>query len=64
MLVYINIIRVFIRVKKLLEMKNKKLFVFSFYINIANFEAFRQHKKLSSNLFFLKSEVVSFVLLL
>ena len=34
MLVYINIIRVFIRVKKLLEMKNKKLFVFSFNINL------------------------------
>ena len=39
MLVYnINMIRVFIRLKKMLEMKNKKMFVFSFNINVANFE--------------------------
>ena len=38
--------------------KRKKLHGFSFSINIANFEAFCQTKKLISNLFFLKSEVV------
>ena len=36
--------------------KQKKLPGFSFSINIANFEAFLQTKKLISNLFFLKSE--------
>ena len=39
--------------------KRKKLHGFSFSINIANFEAFRWTKKLISNLFFLKSVVVS-----
>ena len=38
--------------------KRKKLSGFSFSINIANFEAFCQTKKLISNLFFLKSVVV------
>ena len=36
--------------------KRKKLRGFSFSINIENFEAFRQTKKLISNLFFLKSD--------
>ena len=35
--------------------KRKKLFGFSFSINIANFEAFFLVKKLSANLFFQKS---------
>ena len=38
--------------------KRKKLHGFSFSINIANFEAFRRSKKLISNLFFLKSDIV------
>ena len=39
------------------EMKNKKkLCGFSFSINMANFEVFCWNKKLSSNLFFLKSD--------
>ena len=38
--------------------KRKKLRGFSFSINIANFEAFRRTKKLISNLFFLKSDIV------
>ena len=38
--------------------KRKKLSGFSFSINIANFEAFCRTKKLISNLFFLKSDVV------
>ena len=38
--------------------KRKKLHGFSFYINIANFEAFLQVKKLSANLFFLKSALL------
>ena len=37
--------------------KMQKILGFSFYINIANFEAFPKGKKLSSNLFFLKSEM-------
>ena len=45
---------------KMLEMKNKKkLRGFSFSINMANFEAFHRTKKLISNLFFLKSGLVS-----
>ena len=42
-------------------MKNGKNYIlgFSFYINIANFEAFPKVKKLSANLFFLKSDVVN-----
>ena len=39
--------------------KQKKLPGFSFSINIANFEAFLQTKKLISKFFFLKSEVVT-----
>ena len=39
--------------------KRKKLLWFSFYINIANFEAFPKVKKLSTNLFFMKSDVVN-----
>ena len=43
----------------MLEMKNeKKLQWFSFSINMENFEAFHQNKKLSSNLFFLKSALL------
>ena len=45
---------------------NKKLvhgFSFSFSINMANFEGFRQNIKLSSNLFFLKSEQVTFLII-
>ena len=38
--------------------KRKKLSGFSFSINMANFEAFCQTKKLISNLFFLKSELL------
>ena len=37
--------------------KRKILLGFSFYINIANFEPFLQGKKLSKNLFFLKSDL-------
>ena len=46
--------------------KTKKLvhgFSFSFSINMANFEGFRQNIKLSSNLFFLKSEQVTFLII-
>ena len=47
------------KTQKLLKMKNEKnknYVGFLFFINMANFEAFRQIKKLSSNLFFLKSD--------
>ena len=49
--------RAFIRVKLKVATneKRKKLLGFSFSINIANFEVFLQVKKLSANLFFLKS---------
>ena len=43
------------KLKNALNEKRKKLFGFSFSINIANFEAFLWTKKLISNLFFLKS---------
>ena len=43
------------KLKSALNEKLKKLYVFSFTINMANFEAFRWTKKLTSNLFFLKS---------
>ena len=43
------------KMKVALNEKQKKLRGFSFSINIANFEAFLQTKKLISNLFFLKS---------
>ena len=39
--------------------KKKKLLEFSFYINIANFKAFLQGKRLSTNLLFLKSDTVN-----
>ena len=39
--------------------KRKKLHGFSFSINMANFEAFCRTKKLISNLFFLKSDLLS-----
>ena len=38
--------------------KGKKLLMFSFSINVANFEAFCRTKKLISNLFFLKSAML------
>ena len=38
--------------------KRKKLYGFSFSINMTNFEANHQTKKLSSNLFFLKSVIL------
>ena len=41
-----------VKLKAALNEKGKKLRGFSFFINMANFEAFRQIKKLSSNLFF------------
>ena len=44
------------KLKNALNEKRKKLFGFSFSINIANFEAFLWTKKLISNLCFLKSE--------
>ena len=43
------------KMKVALNEKRKKLLGFSFSINIANFEAFHSVKKLSANLFFLKS---------
>ena len=46
------------KLKNALNEKRKKLRGFSFSINIANFEAFRWTKKLISNLFFLKSDIV------
>ena len=54
--------RAFIRVKLkvALNEKRKKLLGFSFCINIANFEAFLQVKKLSENLLFLKSDLFKF----
>ena len=57
-LVYVNIDQGIHKVKtqKCSKWKTKKLCGFSFSINMANCEAFRRNKKLSSNLFFLKSE--------
>ena len=52
------------KLKNALNEKQKKLRGFSFSINMANFEAFRRTKKLISNLFFLKSEVVCIYLLI
>ena len=46
------------KLKNALNEKRKKLHGFSFPINMANFEAFCQTKKLISNLFFLKSATV------
>ena len=46
------------KMKVALNEKQKKLHGFSFSIIIANFEAFRWTKKLTSNLFFLKSGIV------
>ena len=46
------------KLKNALNEKRKKLRGFSFSINMANFEAFCRTKKLISNLFFLKSEVL------
>ena len=56
-LVYVNIDQGIhkVKVKVALNEKRKKLHGFSFSINMANFEAFCQTKKLISNLFFLKS---------
>ena len=55
-LVYVDIDQGIYKVKlKALNEKQKKLHGFSFSINMANFEAFYLNKKLSSNLFFLKS---------
>ena len=56
-LVYVDIDRGIHKVtlKNALNEKRKKLCGFSFSINMANFEAFRQTKKLILNLFFLKS---------
>ena len=48
------------KLKNALNEKRKKLRGFSFSINIANFEAFCWTKKLISNLFFLKSDLVTF----
>ena len=48
-----------VKLKNALNEKRKKLRGFSFSINMANFEAFRRTKKLISNLFFLKSGLVS-----
>ena len=44
-----------VKLKVALNEKPKKLRGFSFSINMANFEAFCPNKKLTSNLFFLKS---------
>ena len=68
-LVYVDIDRGIynVKLKNALNEKRKKLRGFSFFINMANFEAFRQTKKLISNLFFLKSVhfvTIFFVLLL
>ena len=49
-----------VKLKVALNEKRKKLRGFSFSINMANFEAFCRTKKLISNLFFLKSEVLYF----
>ena len=46
-----------VKLKVALNEKRKKLLGFSFSINIANFEAFLKVKKLSTILFFLKSEI-------
>ena len=58
-LVYVNIDQGIhkVKLKVARNEKRKKLRVFSFSINIANFEAFRWTKKLISNLFFLKSDL-------
>ena len=45
-----------VKLKVVRNEKRKQLRGFSFSINVANFEAFRQTKKLISNLFFLKSD--------
>ena len=47
-----------VKLKVALNEKRKKLRGFSFSINMANFEAFCWTKKLTSNLFFLKSDYV------
>ena len=47
-----------VKLKNALNEKRNKLHGFSFSINMANFEAFHQKKKLISNLFFLKSDKV------
>ena len=59
-LVYVNIDQGIhkVKLKNALNEKRKKLLVFSFSINIANFEAFCQTKKVISNLFFLKSAII------
>ena len=49
-----------VKLKNALNEKRKKLHGFSLSINMANFEAFRQTKKLISNLFFLKSDMKSY----
>ena len=49
-----------VKIKVAQNEKRKKLSGFSFSMNIANFEAFRQTKKLISNLFFLKSDFPGF----
>ena len=56
-LVYVNIDQGIykVKLKVALNEKQKKLRGVSFSINMANFEAFRQTKKMISNLFFLKS---------
>ena len=55
-LVYVNIDQGIheVKLKNVQDEKRKKLHGFSFYINIANFEAFFQGKKLSANLLFLQ----------
>ena len=47
------------KLKNALNEKQKKLRGLSFSINMANFEAFCQNKKLSAKLLFLKSALLS-----
>ena len=56
-LVYVHIDQSIYKVKLKVDQneKRKKLCGFSFSINMANFDGFCWNKKLSSNLFFLKS---------
>ena len=46
------------KLKNALNEKRKKLHGFSFSIIMANFEAFPRNKKLSSNIFLLKSDTL------
>ena len=50
-----------VKLKVALNGKQKKLHGFSFSINMANFEGFYKNKKLSSNLFFLKTMLTNMI---